>query len=185
MSRNQVINGSLVPIAGYMPPDAGGGGGTTNDNFIGTRVEWDALSASQKQQYRTVDITDDVSFTFPIDDALSTTSERAVQNKVVTNALNEMSPKVGIGWFDVNLEGVAVTNSDAGGYYASVSINSSVPTGTLPINVCPIGGYTGGAFLMLQCQPTNSSWYIVIGSGSSFTFPANRKARVFYVTLAS
>lgn len=174
MSRNYVDeNGNLVPIAGN-PEDT---------NFEGTQAEWDALSLAQKARFITVDITNDLNYAPPLDNALSLSSERAVMNKVITakvNELEEKAPKVSIGYFDVDLAGLAVTSHDIG-YYAAKSINSSIPSGMFPISVAFVGAYTGGISVTLKCESDNTSWYIIVGSPVSFTFPSSRKARVYYV----
>lgn len=55
--------------------------------FIGTKAQWEALSAAEQAQYNVKYITDDFNG-IPVDSELSNTSTNPVQNKVVTAALN-------------------------------------------------------------------------------------------------
>ena len=60
--------------------------------WYGHKAVWDALPASEQAKYGIV-IFDDDGTTITIDSALSTTSENAVQNKVITLALNGKQPQ--------------------------------------------------------------------------------------------
>lgn len=92
--------------------------------FIGTQAQWDSLSATQKAKYTIVNINDDLNFTPPIDDELSITSERAVQNKVVTAKLNELT--------EVEFTNAISGNIDAKGVLSSVF---NIPSGYIPKSV--------------------------------------------------
>ncbi len=76
----------LTPIAGH---SVSGGGGNTS-NFIGTLEEWEALTDAQKAQYDTYDFTNDYNGN-GVDSALSSTSENPVQNKVIKEAIDELT----------------------------------------------------------------------------------------------
>lgn len=60
--------------------------------WYGHKAVWDTLPASEQAKYGIV-IFDDDGTTITIDSALSTTSENAVQNKVITLALNGKQPQ--------------------------------------------------------------------------------------------
>ena len=60
--------------------------------WYGHKATWDNLPASEQAKYGIV-IFDDDGTTITIDSSLSTTSENAVQNKVITIALNGKQPK--------------------------------------------------------------------------------------------
>jgi hypothetical protein len=65
---------------------------TAQSVWYGHQQDWNNLSPSEKAKYGIV-IFDDDGTTITIDNALSTTSENPVQNKVITIALNNKQPK--------------------------------------------------------------------------------------------
>lgn len=65
---------------------------TSQTVWHGHKADWEALSDDDKAKYGIV-IFDDDGSQIVIDNALSTTSEHAVQNKVITIELNNKQPK--------------------------------------------------------------------------------------------
>ena len=126
------------------------------NTFTGTQAQWDALTAAQKAQYTLVCINDDLNFTPPIDDALSTTSERAVQNKVVTAKLNELTSVVLLG-----------ESSEAGGVTLSESIQNYE---LIFIMIKPISGSFYGSVMVPSAVLENigsDSNQVIVGYVSS------------------
>lgn len=83
MSVNVYDGDDLICIAGRGSTGPKGDDGESNDNFVGTLAQWNALSLAEQIKHKTADITDDFNGA-PIDSALSDTSINPVQNKVIT-----------------------------------------------------------------------------------------------------
>lgn len=90
-----------------------------------------------------------------------------VGNSLITGLTNK------IGYVEVSLGGVAVTNSDAGWYYAEVNV--SLPAGALLIAISTIGGWDTSVLYTIK---GNSA--ILLRSPVSKTLASNRYARCYY-----
>ena len=92
------------------------------------------------------------------------------------NALNSKLSQ----YVTLDLANVAVTNTDAGGYYAQVIIQH-LPSGAIPYNVISINGYTGGASFTFLHDNTSDPWKLIIHSRNPFTYgTTNRSVRIYY-----
>lgn len=94
----------------------------------------------------------------------------------VQGAIDELSADIAnkIGYVDVDVSGVAITNAD-GAWYYSASIPITIPNGAEVIGCFPYGPSTSGVI------PTaNGSLSISLMCYKSYTMPTNRKIRVVY-----
>lgn len=76
----------------------------------------------------------------------------------------------------VNLAGVAVTNADAGWYYAEYSLNSVVPSNAKLLSIQVAGNWDASVFYYLNITTTS----ILVRSPTSKTLGNNRQAIIYY-----
>jgi hypothetical protein len=83
----QPTQNSTKPVTSGAVYDALQGVGA-NDNFIGTLAEWEALTDTEKEQYKTVDLTDDFNG-IGIDNVPTQNSDNVVRSGGVYDALQD------------------------------------------------------------------------------------------------
>jgi len=117
-----------------------------DDNFIGTVAEWNALTDTEKAQYRTYDLTDDFNGV-EVDDALSLTSTNPVQNRIITAKINSLlsGSEILIDYDPNEMAGITITiyhEASAEGHTPESYTVTLDNTGEVEIDVKNLGDWT-------------------------------------------